>query len=281
MNLRAHSASGLALLLTVTLAGCIPLAPFADDQTTKGEAFVGHVHGLGVDPADGVLYVAAHGGVFQLQDQRLQLVAGRAQDTMGFTVAGPNHFLGSGHPDPTDRSQPVHLGLVESRDAAQTWTPLSLAGAADFHALDQGVDALYGYDSQTSQVLRTRNQQDWEPVLAAEVSDLAAHPTDPGLLLTVTPDGLLRTDRDGRTTKLTEPTGLQQIEWPTPNLLLGISSNGGLYESTDQGRSWTLLSRLPDSQVQAFDATGDTWHLATDQGLYISPDRGTTWHQLL
>lgn len=281
MNPRAHLASGLALLLTVTLAGCTPSTPSADDRTAEGEAFVGHVHGLGVDPADGVLYVATHGGVFQLQDQRLQLVAGRAQDTMGFTVAGPNHFLGSGHPDPTDASQPVHLGLVESRDAAQTWTPLSLAGAADFHALDQGVDALYGYDSQTSQVLRTRDRQDWEPVLAAEVSDLAAHPTDPGLLLTVTPDGLLRTDRNGRTTELPEPTGLQQIEWPSPNLLLGISTNGGLYESTDQGRSWTLLSRLPDSQVQAFDTTDDIWHVATDQGLYTSPDRGSTWHQLL
>ena len=200
---------------------------------------------------------------------------------MGFTVAGPGHFLGSGHPDPSDRSQPVHLGLIESRDAAETWTAVSLAGAADFHTLEQGVDALYGYDSQTSQVLRTRNQQAWEVVLAAETSDLAAHPTDPGLLLALTADGLLRTDRNGRTTELSEPTGLQQLEWPTPDLLVGISTNGGLYESTDQGRSWTLRSKLPDEQVEAFDVSGDSWHLATSQGIYTPPDRGTTWNSLL
>lgn len=43
--------------------------------------FIGHVHGLGVDPADQVLYVAAHGGLLRLVDSRLQLVADRAHRT--------------------------------------------------------------------------------------------------------------------------------------------------------------------------------------------------------
>ena len=278
MNTAAKLAGSLALLAAVTLTSC---SPSPSDQAADGEAFVGHVHGLGVDPADGTLYVASHGGVFQLQDRRLQLVAGRAQDTMGFTVAGPNHFLGSGHPDPTDRDQPVHLGLIESHDAAQTWTPLSLAGAADFHLLEQGVDALYGYNSQSSSVLRTTDQKEWDVVLPAEVSDLAPHPTEPGVLLSVTADGLMRTALNGQTTELSGHTGLYQIEWPTPDLLVGITTNGGLYESTDEGRSWTLRSKLPDKQVEAFDVSGDAWHLATGQGIYTSPDRGTTWNSLL
>ena len=278
MNTTGKLAGSLALLVAVTLSSC---TPSESDQAASGEAFVGHVHGLGVDPADGVLYVAAHGGVFRLQDGRLQLVAGRAQDTMGFTVAGPNHFLGSGHPDPTDRDQPVHLGLIESRDAAQTWTPLSLAGAADFHLLEQGVDALYGYNSQSSSVLRTTDQKEWDVVLPAEVSDLAPHPTEPGLLLSITADGLVRTELNGQPTQLAEPTGLYQIEWPTPDLLVGISTSNGLYESTDQGRSWTLRSQLPDDQIDAFDVSGDSWHLATDQNLYTSPDRGITWDLLI
>lgn len=278
MNTTGKLAGSLALLLAVTSSSC---TPSASDQAADGGAYVGHVHGLGVDPADGTLYVASHGGVFQLQDRRLQLVAGRAQDTMGFTVAGPNHFLGSGHPDPTDRDQPVHLGLIESRDAAKTWTPVSLAGAADFHLLEQGVDALYGYNSLSSSVLRTTNKKDWDVVLPAEVSDLAPHPTKPGLLLSVTADGLVRTELNGQTTGLLEPTGLYHIEWPTPDLLVGITTDNGLYESTDQGRSWTLRSKLPDEQVEAFDVSGDSWHLATSQGIYTSPDRGTTWNSLL
>ena len=272
-------ASAFAVLAsTVITVSCSAAGPVLN---TDGEQPVGHIHGLGVNPADGVLYVASHGGVFQLQDRRLELVAGRAQDTMGFTVAGPNHFLGSGHPSPTDRDQPVHLGLIESRDAAQTWTPVSLAGAADFHALEQGVDALYGYDSQSGRVLKTSDQKTWVPILTATVADLAVHPTEPDPVLVVTTDGLVRTGRADPTSTVLSPAGLVQIEWPTPDLLLGISSNGGLYESTDQGGSWTLRSQLPDDQVHAFDVSGDSWHLATDQGLYTSPDRGTTWDPLL
>ena len=278
MNITPTLTAAVALLAVVTLSSCTPSGP---DRAAGGEAFVGHVHGLGVDPADGVLYVASHGGVFRLQDRQLQLVAGRAQDTMGFTVAGPNHFLGSGHPDPTDPDQPVHLGLIESRDAAQTWTPVSLSGAADFHLLEQGVDALYGYIFRSSSVLRTTDQKEWDVVLPAEVSDLAPHPTTPGLLLSVTADSLVLTELNGQTRKLPGPTGLHQIEWPTPGLLVGISTSNGLYEGTDQGRRWTLRSQLPDGRVEAFDVTGGSWHLATDQNLYTSPDRGATWTPLL
>jgi hypothetical protein len=39
---------------------------------------------------------------------------------MGFSVAGPGRFIGSGHPDPSDTSSPPNLGLIESRDGGQT-----------------------------------------------------------------------------------------------------------------------------------------------------------------
>lgn len=277
MNTARWVAGVAALLTAVTLNGCSAPAP----DRTASDQFVGHVHGLGVDPADGVLYVASHGGVFRLQDGRLHLVAGRAQDTMGFTVVGPNHFLGSGHPPPMDLGQPSHLGLIESRDAAASWTSVSLAGEADFHALEQGVDALYGYDSRSGRVLKTSDQQGWVPVLTATVADLAVHPTQPNAILVVTTDGLIRTGREDRAATLLAPSGLVQVEWPTPDLLVGVTATAGLYESTDAGDSWTLRSRIPDGHVQAFDAGSGSWHLATDQGLYSSSDQGATWNQLL
>jgi hypothetical protein len=55
------------------------------------------------------------------------------QDTMGFTVVGPNRFLGSGHPA-TDDLPPL-LGLIESTDAGKTWEHVSLLGEADSHVL--------------------------------------------------------------------------------------------------------------------------------------------------
>ena len=266
-----------AVALVITLTGCNNPGP-APSQSS-GEEYVGHVHGLGVDAADQTLYVASHGGVFRLQDGRLQLVAGRAQDTMGFTVVGPNHFLGSGHPDPTDLEQPNHLGLIESRDAATTWTPQSLAGQADFHALEQAGDALYGYDSQSGALLRTTDKKTWTPVLTTEVADLAAHPTSSGPVLALTREGLVRADRKNETA-LPVPAGLVQVEWPTADLLVGVTTDGGLYRSSDAGRSWVTRAQAP-GQVQAFDAGPGTWHLATDEGLFSSTDQGLTWVQLL
>lgn len=274
---RPHTllAGAVALAATLALTGCS--APTASQDSD--DQFVGHVHGLGVDPADQTLYVASHGGVFRLQDGRLQLVAGRAQDTMGFTVVGPNHFLGSGHPDPTDLEQPNHLGLIESRDAATTWAPRSLAGEADFHALKQAGDTLYGYDSRSGALLSTTDKKTWTPVLTAEVADLTAHPTQPGPVIALTRQGLVRADGKNQTA-LPAPTGLVQVEWPTPDLLVGVTTDGKLYRSSDAGRSWDERAQAP-GQVQAFDAGPGPWHLATDEGLFSSTDHGITWVQLL
>jgi hypothetical protein len=105
---------------------------------TIGDPGVSHVHGLGVNPADGTVYVATHTGTFRLTaDGKAERVGDSYQDTMGFTVAGPDRFLGSGHPDAEGfrRGQPPRLGLIESTDAGVNWTSLSLSGEVDFHGL--------------------------------------------------------------------------------------------------------------------------------------------------
>lgn len=60
-----------------------------------------HVHGLGVNPADDALFIATHTGLYRVEKgkRKAQRVGNRYQDTMGFTIVGPNRFLGSGHPD--------------------------------------------------------------------------------------------------------------------------------------------------------------------------------------
>lgn len=77
-------------------------------------------------PADGALYAATHTGLFRLDgDGNVERIADRYQDTMGFTVAGPDEFLASGHPDLRDKElqvegKPPLLGLIESPDAGRT-----------------------------------------------------------------------------------------------------------------------------------------------------------------
>lgn len=271
------SALGLvtATLLSVSLAGCsTPTAPPEPTRT----AFVGHVHGLGVDPADNTLYVAAHGGVFQFSDAGLSLVANRVQDTMGFTVIGPRHFVASGHPAPTDLDRPVHLGLIESTDAAQTWTETSLGGAADFHALEQGPGVLYGYDSQTRMVMSTTDRRTWAPLVQADVSSLAAHPTQPDEVIALTATGAIHVQGRAQT-PLATPAGLTFLEWPEARTLVGVTADGAVHRSTDTGTTWSLMGKLPAPAV-AFHVTDHAWYAATDQGLYASTDTGQTWTQL-
>jgi hypothetical protein len=115
----------IALLIVAVIA--IPAMVWAgvriagrDDNPRPGDLAgdpgVSHVHGLGINPADGSLIVATHYGSFRIPrdgDEAVR-IGDSFQDTMGFTVAGPDHFLGSGHPDLAGAraGRPSRLGLI-------------------------------------------------------------------------------------------------------------------------------------------------------------------------
>ena len=152
------------------ITGCASgdLSTSAQSPAADSEA-MGHVHGLGVDPADDALYAATHSGVFRVGDDgSSRRIADRWQDTMAFTVVGPGHFLGSGHPD-LKEDLPSHLGLIESVDAAETWSILSLGGEADFHALDVSGNRTYGYDATSGQLMTTTDRRNWSTVATGQV----------------------------------------------------------------------------------------------------------------
>jgi hypothetical protein len=81
------------------------------------------------------VYVATHTGLFTIEDGTARRVGDRYHDLMGFTIAGPDDFLASGHPDLNDQTllkpeAPPLLGLVASDDG-QDWQPVSLLGEVD------------------------------------------------------------------------------------------------------------------------------------------------------
>lgn len=270
--------AGWAALLLLLSAGCSSTGTEREgaDPTTPEESPFGHVHGLGVNPADDRLYVASHMGVFRQTDQGFRRIADRWQDTMAFTVAGPDHFLGSGHPD-TREDKPVHLGLIESTDAAESWSALSLEGEADFHALEIAGERLYGYDSQTATLKVTEDRRTWSDVLTAPLLDVEADPADPAALLLADQRGvLMRLDEDGRPSALEDAPRVGFLDWPTPDLLVGLGPSGEVLLSRDRGATWEQNGRLPGSP-QALTAHGATWYAASDHGLFSSTDEGATW----
>jgi hypothetical protein len=119
---------GVVAVLVILLVALVGRSSDSNDGAggvaADGEApGVSHVHGLGVDPGDGTLFAATHYGTFRiLREGAAERVGDSLQDTMGFTVVGPNHFLGSGHPDVEglQAGQPGLLGLIESTDGGAT-----------------------------------------------------------------------------------------------------------------------------------------------------------------
>lgn len=201
-----------------------------------------HTHGLGVDPADGVLYAATHFGLLRLEDGRMHRVANRYQDTMGFEVIGPGRFLGSGHPDIREDEPPL-LGLIESSDAGQSWTPLSLRGEADLHAIEAAHGRVYAYDSTSETFMVSASGRTWDRRSHLVIRDFAVSPDDPHLVVATTELGVHRSTDGGRTWALTSDVPLLAVvAWDGE--LVGISPDGGVHASGDQGRTWSRRGRV-------------------------------------
>lgn len=242
---------------------------------------VAHVHGLGVDPADGVLYAATHFGLFALpEDGDAKRIADRYQDTMGFTVVGPNTFLGSGHPDPAkDPGLPPRLGLIRSTDAAETWQTVSLTGEVDFHALHSAHGKVYGWDSGTGRLMvSTDDGQTWETRSTLGLRDFVVSPADPDVLLATTEQGLARSTDGGRTfTAWPDAPVLAVLAWQRPDVLYGVDPAGQVHTSADGGRTWGERGELGGEPEALAAHDGQLYAAATGRGVLASADGGRTW----
>jgi len=267
--------AGLLAASTVACAG-------EDDDPFTTEAGVVHVHGLGIDPADGVLYAATHHGVFRIPEEgEAERIADRYQDTMGFTVIGPHRFLASGHPSLGDKhlqveGKPPLLGLIESRDAAKTWRPLSLLGAADFHGLVAAHGLVYGQDSTGGRFMVSGDRQHWETRSQVQLTGFAVSPADRDTIVASTPAALLHSGDGGRTWSPV-PGGpkLLWLSWDA-TALWGIAPDSMLWRSTD-GMQWTEAGQAPGADPEALLARDGELFVATDSGLHQSSDGGKGW----
>lgn len=240
-----------------------------------------HVHGLGINPADGKLYVATHDGLYQLPagGGAVRLVGAGRQDTMGFTIAGPNLFLASGHPAP-GQGGPPHLGLIESTDAGATWTTMSLPGQADFHALRFRHNTVYGYNSVRRQLIASTDKTSWQTRASMALRDFDVSPTDPQTLLATTDTGLQRSSDGGAAWSPAGGPPLLLLAWETVDRLWGVTTTGDILRSADGGTSWNPSGKLA-GQATAFAAHDGTLYASVhERGIYRSGDGGTIWTQV-
>ncbi len=274
-----------SIAVVVVLGGWVMLRGTASSSRPAAgadEPGVAHVHGLGVNPADGALIVATHYGAFRIPAQGdPERIGDSYQDTMGFTVVGPDRFLGSGHPDAAGmgRGDPGRLGLIESSDAGLSWSPVSLSGQVDFHGLTVVGEHVFGWDSGTGRLMVSADRVSWDTRSTLDLVSFAVDPADLDHLVAAAPGGLIASTDGGRSWAPREGPPLVTLSWDETAGLWGAEAGGALWR-LDEG-SWAQAGQLPGTP-QALFATPDALYAAANDaeevtGIYTSTDTGRTW----
>ena len=265
----------LAVAATTLLAGCASGTGTQSGSDDAQPAEMEHIHGLGIDPADGTLYAGTHYGLFRIPASgQPSLVGDHVQDFMGFTVVGPNHFLASGHPG-EGQGGPSSLGLIESTDAGKTWQALSLSGEADFHSLDSVDGTIYGLNAMTGQLLTSTDGRTWDVRSTEAIADFAVDPKKPLTLVATTQQGPVVSADGGATFKaLPSAPLLVLVDWASDGTLVGVAPDGTVHRSSDSGLTWEARGKLagPPEALDVEDA--DTMYAAANGKVWGSTDDG-------
>lgn len=244
----------------------------------SGEDF-GHVHGLGINPKDGALFIATHTGLFRAPrgSASAARVGTSHQDVMGFTVVGRDRFLGSGHPDP-DAGGPPNLGLIRTVTAGRAWRDVSLTGKADFHVLRAAGPVVYGFNGLTGKLMASRDGgRSWaERQPPAAMFDLAISPENDRRVVASTEAGLFSSPDGGVGWRALDARRAGLLTW-TPGGLYLVGADGGVSVSADSGRTWRERGSI-GGQPAAFESDGTRLYAAKADGTVVrSSDGGATW----
>lgn len=273
-------AGGFSVVAVVVLTqddGASPTANLLRPSSDPGPI---HVHGLGINPTDGSLFIATHTGLWRVppDSDRAARVTDRTQDTMGFTVLGPDLFLGSGHPDVRENLPPL-LGLIESRDAGRSWQPVSLLGQADFHVLRSKDDRVYGFDSSNGRLMLSGDRgRTWtERRSPGALLDLAVDPSQRRHLVASGEQGLVESRDEGRTWRqLGSAIGL--LAWPDRGHLYLVDQAGGVNLSSDRGTTWKTIGSVSGQPAALMSRGSNELYVAVHDGTVMrSADGGKSW----
>lgn len=280
---RAFRAAAIALVAGSAVLGC----GGDEDEPGGAQPVVSdpgpiHVHGLGINPRDGALFIATHTGLFRAgpDESKASRVGDGYQDTMGFTVVGPDRFLGSGHPDGRG-DEPPFLGLIRSTDAGRTWDSVSLRGRSDFHVLEAAGEQVYGFGSdwetrRAQFLVSSDGGRTWdEREVPGSLISLAIHPADSQRLFASGERGLYES-ADGGRSWVERPGDTGLVDWHAADRLVLVTTDGQVLMSAD-GREWKPVGSV-GGQPAAFEAERDGLYVALHDGtVKLSTDTGRTW----
>ncbi|WP_332699704.1 WD40/YVTN/BNR-like repeat-containing protein [Devosia sp.] len=269
------------LLAVLFVAGSAGLGA-AEHAVSVPVSTLSHIHGVAFGPADD-LVLATHHGVFAVDPAGQARLISEPHDFMGFTRAGPDQLIASGHP-----SGGGNMGVLSSNDGGAEWFPLAdgVGGPVDFHAMSVSPadpEVVYGLFGGI-QVSRDAGVT-WaiSGPAPADTIDLAAGPDDPGTLYAGTMDGLMVSTDFGASWTRSGPEGVPvtAVESTGSGETYAFFAGGGLFRRSDAGL-WTALSEDFGQRVilhLAVDADMPNRLAAvTDaSAVLISEDAGKSW----
>ena len=275
-----------AVTIALLSVGCGDANDQPSVPVTPGDPGIIHIHGLGRNPADGALLIATHTGLFRMDsnDRSAERVAGLEQDTMGFTVVGHDHFLGSGHPGSIE-DDPPFLGLIESRNAGNSWRSISLRGKVDFHVLESERETVYGFgtdwDTREARFLRSDDGgRTWKRLAPPEaLLALAIDPQDPQVSVALGEErGWVSRDGGASWRPLPVPGGM--VTWTRDLGLIAVYLEGVIRRASQPTGDWNEVGRLPGPPA-ALEGVDDELLAATHESRVLSSrDGGKSWRDL-
>ncbi|MEJ7833412.1 MAG: hypothetical protein WKF79_10885 [Nocardioides sp.] len=114
----------------------------------------------------------------------------------------------------------------------------------------------------------------WEIRSQLPIADFAVSPTDPDVIIATTERGLAQSSDGGRTfTPVSGSPLLQLVSWAEDGTTVGAAPDGAIYTSPDAGASWTERAGL-GAAPEALTAESATQIYAAAEGRIVSSDDG-------
>lgn len=287
----------IAAAIVMGVGAAIVLANFAvqnadNPQNNPRTVFWRHIHGLGIDPADGnILYIATHGDFYQsrnggppvkVDEQRADYMAFNAPYSQGIPL------YASGHPETGGNT-----GLIKSTDGGKTWQQVAkvLEPPVDFHAMGvskSDPNLIIGFDSAGRGLFKTIDAgQNWQKLEFPEyISALTISPSDSNVIFAGTGRGIFVSNDGANTwTKLGQYDGqlVFALSFDENGVLYASTDGAVLVKSSDLGQTWEKINS-PNLTIMSItvDARNKILYVAGYvpdgfQEVYKSSNDGTSW----
>ena len=256
--------AGLVCLIFISYSS---FGTIASAQTLDS---VSHIHHL--KAIENKVLVLTHEGLYELVGKnKMNLVGKDKLDVMGFTTLGKT-LVASGHPSKGSK-MPNPIGLVKSIDGGSTWKDVSLVGKVDFHFLEGAGSDLYGADSQSGNLMYSKDSgKTWSSLGTNTFTDIALSPVTSGTAIAIKNSELLLTKNAFKsTTKIKNTLKFTQIEWRNSGLY--ALSGTSLYNSSDSGKTWAKLNTFKGSPG-ILSASDQLMLVTVGADIYTSSDAG-------